>query len=245
MEETDSQEYIGFFGDEFAYFPQFIIRTHRRFRPSLARHLRTIFYLLASVPSYDIGGNSMLLHWQILPPNCEGEDYLGFVMKRVRVVTVSRAAGTKTHSFKVFTGIVQDMLFDLGRYKWSGHGLLHSYIAKLGRKLLNPRQCLRRPMAEKWTRDLPLTFSPNWSEVWNKEQPQKEAAFVWLVYHKAVAVNQWRKQIFDEVDAQCICCPGSHTEFMIHRFHHYMRTRTAWYFGLTILYKSQEILPDA
>ena len=81
------------------------------------------------------------------------------------------------------------MSYDLGYWHWRGHGILHLYIVKLGRKLLNSRQHLQQLMAEKWASDLPHTYAPNWREVWNKARPQKEAAFIWLVYYKAMAVN--------------------------------------------------------
>jgi hypothetical protein len=85
--------------------------------------------------------------------------------------------------------------------------------------------------------------SPNWNEVWSHSRPQKEVGFLWSVYHKAVAVNHWRAQIGPHINSMCVCCPNNVPETVLHRFIFCTRTRLAWEYGLTILYKTQGILP--
>ena len=102
-------------------------------------------------------------------------------------------------------------------------------------------------MSEKWTGDVLPTYVPNWRDVWNKSRPQKEAGFLWSVLHKSIAINYWCAQIIPRnpqipwPDARCICCIGGAIETILHRFHHCTKTQTAWNFGLTVLYLSQQI----
>jgi hypothetical protein len=101
-------------------------------------------------------------------------------------------------------------------------------------KLLNLRQTLQRPMAEKWTGKLPNTYVPDWSDVWKPARPQKEAGFLWFIYHKAVAVNSWRAQIVprDQLlpppNPSCICCPSHLPETVLHRFFSCTKTQVTW-----------------
>jgi hypothetical protein len=94
----------------------------------------------------------------------------------------------------------------------------------MGRRLLNLRLQLQRLMAEKWHGTFPATYVPDWDEIWIKIKPQKEAGFLWSVYHKAVAVNQWRARIFG-ANADCTNCLGRERESIIHRFHHCPKAR--------------------
>jgi hypothetical protein len=83
------------------------------------------------------------------PPGREGEDWIGFTFRRVRVVSIPRRAGQVGRYHHLFVGIISSMPFDPGRWQWRGHGKLHSYTVKLGRKLLSPRTRLQRPMSKK------------------------------------------------------------------------------------------------
>jgi hypothetical protein len=93
------------------------------------------------------------------------------ILRRVRVVMLARGGTHGTHKFLLFTSITSDLMFDLGRWSWSDKSPLLSYTSKLGRKLLNPRVHLQRPMVQKWVGILPATYEPNWNEVWNQSCP--------------------------------------------------------------------------
>ena len=114
-------------------------------------------------------------------------------------------------TYQQYGGIIQDLDFDPGRWAWSGRlGLLHSYSAKKGRtQLLQPRLSFEKPIATKWRDILPASFNPCWQEVWLIRRPQKEADFLWSVYHCAIAVNAWWKQINDQIAIACQCCDTS------------------------------------
>jgi hypothetical protein len=242
---TKPNEFIGAFPWPEAHFPNMIFLTTSDYRPSLVQQDQ--FYLPIDIPSFLIGGKSMLLTPCVPPLGREGEDWIGFTLRKVRVVTLPKWHGQAGYSHHLFAGIIRSMPFDLGRWQWRGHGKLHSYTIKLGRKLLNPRTRLQRPMSEKWSGDVPPTYTPNWRDVWHKSRPQKEAGFLWSVFHKAVAVNYWRAQVIPRnpqiprPDSRCICCLGGVTETILHRFHHCVKTQAAWTFGLTTLYLSQQI----
>jgi hypothetical protein len=106
---------------------------------------------------------------------------------------------------------------------------------------MNPRHQLMKSIPEKWHGLLPMSFQPRWSDVWNKQRPQKEAGFLWSVLHCAVAVNTWRAQMAPGIPISCLRCPDGLEETIIHRFHHCTRTRLAWQYGLTVLYTYLEI----
>jgi hypothetical protein len=244
-EEVDSTwpgDFIGIFDHAAAHFPRVIFLVTREFKPSLTRRQDQL-YIPVEIPSFEIGGSSMILQARIHPPGREGEDWIGMTMRRVRVVPLARGSNHGTLKVLLFAGITNEMLFDPGRWNWRGQGPLLSYTFKLGRKLLNPRARLLRSMADKWTGILPASYEPNWNEVWSHSRPQKEAGFLWFVYHKAVAVNHWRAQIGPHINSMCVCCPNNVPETILHQFIFCTRTRLAWEYGLTILYKTQGILP--
>ena len=49
--------------------------------------------------------------------------------------------------------------------------------------------------AEKWQGYLLGNYKFYWSQVWDPLRTGKEAAFIWSIWHKAVAVNEWRANI--------------------------------------------------
>jgi hypothetical protein len=156
-------EYIGAFPFLEAHFPDMIFQTTCDYRPSLTHQDQ--FYILVDVPSFLIGGTSMILTPRSPLPGREGEDWIGFTLRRVRIITILHRLGPAGCSHHLFAGIIRSMLFDLGRWQWRGHGKIHSYTVKLGRKLLKPRSSLQRPMAEKWIGEVPPAYIPNWSDV--------------------------------------------------------------------------------
>jgi hypothetical protein len=214
-----------------------VFLTTNQYRPSLTRR-QDQFYLLVEISSFEVGGTSMILQQHIPPLGQEGEDWIGTIQKRVRIVSIARGVNYPGQVFLLFAGIIQDALYDPGHWGWLGKVQLHAYTAKMDRKLLNPR--LQLPMVEKWRRTLPDTYVPNWNEISIKTRPQKEAGFLWSVYHKAVAVNKWRARIFG-ANADCTNYLGRERETILHRFHHCPKARAAWAYGLTILYLFLEI----
>lgn len=75
-------------------------------------------------------------------------------------------------------------------------------LAKLGRRWLTKRNCynMLKLIADKWKHALPGVANPQWKVIWHKYRAHKKVAFLWLVLHKATAVNEWRGQTLVEVD---------------------------------------------
>ena len=46
-------------------------------------------------------------------------------------------------------------------------------------------------VANKWQGYVPHYYCFNWSHVWASARSGKEFAFMWYVWHKAVAINKW------------------------------------------------------
>jgi hypothetical protein len=111
-----------------------------------------------------------------------------------------------------------------------------SYNTKLGRTMLNLRRQLTKTIPEKWHGILPASYQPRWIDVWNKHRPQKDAGFLWSVFHCVVAVNAWRIVMALVIPIACLCCQAGLEETILHMFFHCARTRLAWQFALTVLY---------
>jgi hypothetical protein len=139
-------------------------------------------------------------------------------MKCVRVIRTGK--GTN-----LYAGILAELWFDPIRWEWGDTGGLCTYTTKRGRKLLSTRVELLRPIHQKWRGLLPVTYKPCFSEVWNLHRPQKEAGFMWSMYHWAVAVNYWRAQISIHISPLCPCCPLGLNKSILHRFHSCLRTK--------------------
>jgi hypothetical protein len=157
---TRQGEFVSVFTTEEAHFLHNIFQTTREYRPSLNRQLGS-FFLPVEVPSFDIGECSMLMHPRTHLPRREGEDWEESITKRVKVISLPAKFHYGSCCTYLFAGIICDMVYDPGRWRWRGYGQLHSYTAKLGRKLLNPRTQLQRPVAEKWAAEFPATYAPN------------------------------------------------------------------------------------
>jgi hypothetical protein len=150
-------------------------------------------------------------------------------INRIRIITTAKGS-------RVFIGITRQLLFDPGRWHWSTGAPLMAYSARMGRAMMNLRHQLTRSIPEKWHGTLSMSYQPQWTDVWNKHQPQKDASFLWSVLHYAVAVNSWRTQIAPGIPMSCIRCPASLDETILYRFHHCEHTRLAWQYALLVLY---------
>jgi hypothetical protein len=71
---------------------------------------------------------------------------------------------------------------------------------------MNSRRILNKSIHEKWPGALQVSFKPAWSKVWDKSRAKKEAAFMWSVWHNAIAANAWRRKIYNGVSDLCPCC---------------------------------------
>jgi hypothetical protein len=128
------------------------------------------------------------------------------------------------------------LVFDPGKWGWRGGGPLHSYTAKQGRSLLNPRLQLAKPIQLKWQGFVEANFTPDWLDVWWPDRPQKDVGFLWSILHNAVAVNAWRHHIFPATPAQCTLCNSGLPKTRTHTFYDCVEVYDTWNFAFLVLY---------
>lgn len=94
---------------------------------------------------------------------------------------------------------------------------------------IKKRIVVNNPVTRKWQGVLPQDFRLKWRTVWTKERISKEAGLLWLVWHRAVAVNHWRGRFNNTVDIRCPVCPRRSEESVLHRFWECCSAQRAWH----------------
>jgi hypothetical protein len=125
---------------------------------------------------------------------------------------------------------------DPGQWRWKGGGILHSYTTKKGRFMCKLREVLSRPIPLKWHSMVAADYTPPWKMIWTQERPQKEAAFMWAIYHNAVAVNAWRNRFFPRTSELYPCYDDAQPETMSHKFFDCNSVQKTWNVAFSILY---------
>lgn len=151
-------------------------------------------------------------------------------MKQIRVVSVKRSKGRDP--ILSFARVINTLQLNSGKWRWSDGKLLLEYTSLVGRKLLTSFHKPKRTIPSKWNGLLSDTFTPVWQDDWNPAHLAKEAAFMWSIWHNAVAVNSWRAKIAASIDTQCPNCSMDHSETPFHRFFFCLRAQEAWNSGL-------------
>ncbi|KAG0555167.1 hypothetical protein KC19_12G149200 [Ceratodon purpureus] len=217
-------EWIGLFTDPTSCLPSWVAKTDFGFQPFPFPRAQPIT-VLNRTPLYNIGATSQQLLRREWPDDLEGDtDYVGAV-QHVRVVTLLR--GPHKDPCHLYVDFLTGLNFDPARWLWRDQTPLLAYTAKQGRTLLRATRQLSTPIAAKWPGLLPQTFKAEWQDVWRPVRPQKDAAFLWSIYHKAVAVNSWRHQIDPGIDPICSLCQREE-ETLLHRFHSCQATLALW-----------------
>nr|PNR60945.1 hypothetical protein PHYPA_003738 [Physcomitrium patens] len=101
--------------------------------------------------------------------------------------------------------------------------------------MLKTRHKLPSVVESKWAGVLPRTFKLRWLIVWDPEPIRKEVGLLWLIWHRAVAVNAWRGRVSGSVDLCCLVCLSGVRETMLHCFWECPSAQTAWRRGIQIL----------
>lgn len=108
------------------------------------------------------------------------------------------------------------------------------YSSELRRKLLNDRQRLSILIQEKWENVLHKTLQPKWSDVWLQAHAKKELGFIWALWYKALAVNEWCTNVSWEFDLTCMVCKLELPWTILHPFWEYPCAQEAWVWALGI-----------
>ena len=105
-----------------------------------------------------------------------------------------------------------------------------------GREILTSRNPGTSRAADKWQGYLPGNYRFQWSQVWDPLRSGKEAAFIWSIWHKAVAVNEWRARIAPaSISKQCVFCLPNTSESVKHKFWDCIQARRAWRWATYIM----------
>jgi hypothetical protein len=93
-----------------------------------------------------------------------------------------------------------------------------NYSADLGRQLMKKHHIIPNVVIRKWQGVLPETYKFRWDNTWDGERIKKEAGLIWLTWHRAVAINEWRGQVNRVIPQRCPVCGIGATESVLHRF---------------------------
>ena len=65
----------------------------------------------------------------------------------------------------------------------------------------------------------------------------KEAMFMWSIWHKAVAIHEWRARIAPaSISKQCPFCLPNISESIKHKFRDYIQVRRVWRWATFIIH---------
>lgn len=141
------------------------------------------------------------------------------IFRRVRIIEVNK--GPKKKSLLFYYGRLDWLNWDPKRLQWPGKQAatpFMDYNVKLVRDLLREKHIIPNPVERKWQGILPFSHQFKWNTVWAKPRIPKEAGLLWLVWHRAVAVNVWKGRIDNGIDTGCPICPRRSEESVLHRF---------------------------
>lgn len=154
-----------------------------------------------------------------LPSSINTADIQGRI-HRVRVETVVYGRRKNKTEVKLFFGIIAELPWDPGRYRWKDekHNPLLAYSTKLGRELLSSKHIIPNVVDRKWQGILPTSYKLQWLRVWNNTRTKKEVGLMWLIWHRAVCVNEWRRSSNNRAVIDCLVCTRGSVESILHRF---------------------------
>ena len=116
-----------------------------------------------------------------------------------------------------FYNKVITLCWDLDWWRWGHGGHFLNYTTKSGREIIASRNSGTIRAGDKWEDYLPGNYRFFWFQVWDPFRSGKEGAFIWSIWHKAVAVNEWRARIAS-ISKQCVVCLPNTSESVKHKF---------------------------
>ena len=156
-------------------------------------------------------------------------------MAHVRVDCLTR--GSIKTQFNLFFGELHQLFFDPTRWCWLKITFFFAYSAKAGRKWNTKQVALKKSICISGGMESPLPPPLNGISSGTKLEAQKEAPFLWLVIHKAMAVNKRRSKISEEIDKNCPNCGPSSVEPVEHRFYSCPLTQQGWRYVANIIWQ--------
>jgi hypothetical protein len=128
--------------------------------------------------------------------------------------------------------------WDLDHWRWADGGHFFYYTTKAGRDSITNRSPDITRVGDKWQGYLPDNYRFLWSQVWDPLHSGKEAVFIWSIWHKAVAVNEWRARIAPaSISKQCIFCLPNTSESVKHKFWDCIQAHRTWKWATYIMHE--------
>jgi hypothetical protein len=124
---------------------------------------------------------------------------------------------------------------EIGMARWFRYHTIHEFLIATGAEILKRKKVIPNSVVRKWSGVLFQDFRFCWNSVWVKERVSKEADLLWLIWHRAVAVNHWRGRVDGTVDIRCPVCPRRSEESVLHRFWECSSARWAWQWAIHIM----------
>ena len=214
--------------------PTLVVRCESEFTPSPCFQLYT---LTLPIPSkcFTVGTYSRCLReWEHPEGEIEGHFH------EVKIIYTNRGVKKEGEEEReeviFFYGKVATLSWDPDRWRWGDGGRFLDYTTKKGGDILTSRSQGSSRVADKWQGYLPGNYRFQWSQVWDSNRSSKEAAFIWSIWHKAVAVNEWRARIAPaSISKQCIFCLPNTSESVKHKFWDCIQARRAWRWATYIM----------
>lgn len=91
----------------------------------------------------------------------------------------------------------------------------------------------------KWHHVLTTEALVKWGNIWHTQRNKKESAFIWSIWHKAIAVNDWRGKYALNINNTCVFCLGV-VETILHCFWECPRVQRTWAWCLDIIHALQQ-----
>ena len=197
--KINCREWLAIFEDT-DNLPLVVCRAEGGFQPSIGNSTLTIPHkiqlftvkhvskLLEEIPS-DMPKFSIT--WDEL-----GEDTVQVcrcIVCRVRILEVIK--GPKKTTIWLYYGLTSKLEWNPGCMYWSDSKEFMKYSSKQGRELSQHQARILNVVERKWRGVLPDNYKLKWDNVWDTERTKKEAGLMWMIWHKAVAVNAWRGAI--------------------------------------------------
>ena len=198
--------------------PAFLVQTCKNWNPGNLRNRSCLRGFPSGYPAYRVGKQSRIL----IPDQTAGLEEVirrwNGPIRQARVTQVEKHKATK-QSIWVYYGEPGALPhFDPAHWRWKNGKPFTMYSAKLGREFLSDKETLVKPVQDKWRHEAVITTRLKWKEVW-ADRSQKEAAFMWSMWHQAIATNTWRAKFNPQANPDCVVCVNGSQESYIHRFY--------------------------
>ena len=211
--------------------PAFVLRCNKDFTPACLQ--RYSITLSTPVECFTVGTHSRCLRtWE--RPSGEFDGF--FHMVKVIHTTRGPKKEGEQEELTFFYGKEASLGWDPDKWRWKDGGRFLNYTTKGGREFIASSNPGSTRAGDKWQGYLPGNYKFYWSQNWDPLRAGKEAAFMWSIWHKAVAVNEWRARIAPaSISKQCIFCLPHTSESVKHKFWDCIQTRKAWRWATRIM----------